>query len=380
VPLHIGVNALYLIPGRVGGTEIYLRCLLSALAETDKRNHYFVYLNTEAAGEEFAAGSPNIHLVPCGIRAEFRPSRMIWEQTVFPWRLRRNRIDVLFNPGFTAPLLFAGPSVTVFHDLQHKRHPEFFRWFELPFWNLFLRIAAARSRCLIAVSDATAADLARFYPSAANKVVVVPHGVDLEFFRICERRRSRPGDTSKYLLTVSTLHPHKNLTRLLEAFRSFRKAHPEFQLVIAGLKGFAAQELESHRRTLGLEDSVTFTGWIPRTRLYELFEDADAYIAPSEFEGFGMPVLEALAAGLPTACSGIAPLKETTGDAATHFDPFSIDEMLGAMTMITTDSRFRRRAAVAGPEQARRYDWRNSAILTLHHIEKTVTRRASGNV
>jgi len=283
--LRIGVNALYLIPGRVGGTEVYLRSLLDALAATDTRNHYFVYLNAEAANQEFASDSPNIHLVHCSVRAGFRPFRIIWEQTVFPGLLRKDRIDVLFNPGFTSPLFFTGPSVTVFHDLQHKRHPEFFRWFDLPFWNLFLWIAAARSRCLIAVSKATAEDLARFYPFAANKVVVVPHGVDLEFVRICERRRLRTGSRSKYLLTVSTLHPHKNLARLLKAFRSFHESHPEFQLVIVGLKGFATQELESHSRALGLEGAAIFTGWIPRSRLYELFEDADAYIAPSQFEG-----------------------------------------------------------------------------------------------
>jgi glycosyltransferase involved in cell wall biosynthesis len=214
-PLRIGVNALYLIPGAVGGTEIYLWSLLRALAEIDDRNFYFIYVNSETAGERVVK-SPRFHFVDCRVRASFRPSRILWEQTALPWRLRRDGIDVLLNPGFTMPVLFGGASVTVFHDLQHKRHPEFFRWFDLPFWNLLLWLAVVRSRSLIAVSEATAADLARFYGDrAARKIVVIPHGVDEEFFRIGERRRGGGAPADKYFLTVSTLHPHKNLGLLL---------------------------------------------------------------------------------------------------------------------------------------------------------------------
>ena len=372
-PLRIGVNALYLIPGHVGGTEIYLRSLLAALAEVDDRNEYFVYVNAETAGTSLddtpRFHSPRFHTIACGVHAGFRPLRILWEQTVFLWLLSRDRIDALLNPGFTAPVLFARHSVTVFHDLQHKRHPEFFRWFDLPFWNLLLWLAVLRSRILIAVSQATAADLIRYYPRAARKTVVIPHGVDAEFFRIGERRGAQGSPAEKYLLTVSTLHPHKNLHRLLDAFRSFRAAHPEFRLVIAGLKGFAADQLAARQRELGLEAAVTFTGWIPRADLYRLFEHATAYIAPSEFEGFGMPLAEALAAGLPCACSAIPPFREVAGSAAARFDPASTDEMAAAMELAACDPAFRSRAPVAGPRQARRFDWHAAARMTLGAIE-----------
>ncbi len=156
-PLRIGVNALYLIPGGVGGTEIYLRYLLGALGAIDRENEYFVFTNRETQAD-LAPAQPNFEVVPQPVRAVFRPARLFWEQTGLPLAASRLRLDVLFNPGFTAPLVCACPQVTMFHDLQHKRHPEHFRWFDLPFWRAFLWMSAHRSKLLLAPSEATQAD------------------------------------------------------------------------------------------------------------------------------------------------------------------------------------------------------------------------------
>ena len=168
--MRIGVNALYLIPGGVGGTEIYLRFLLAALAEIDRDNQYFVFTNRET-GADLVPSQANFTHVPQAVRAVNRPARLLWEQTALPLAAARLRLDVLFNPGFTAPLLCGCRQVTVFHDLQHKRHPEYFRWFDLPFWNFFLFWSAKVSHVVIAVSDATRDDLLRWYrlpPSQPN--------------------------------------------------------------------------------------------------------------------------------------------------------------------------------------------------------------------
>ena len=159
--IRIGVNALYLIPGGVGGTEIYLRNLLRALAEIDAVNQYVVFINRET-GADLVPDRPNFVAAKQSVNAAFRPARILWEQLALPSAIRKHRIEVLLNPGFTAPLLCGCRMVTVFHDLQHKRHPEYFRWFDLPFWNFFLWSAARRSRGLIAVSQATADDLMRY--------------------------------------------------------------------------------------------------------------------------------------------------------------------------------------------------------------------------
>jgi glycosyltransferase involved in cell wall biosynthesis len=363
-PLRIGVNALYLIPGGVGGTEIYLRCLLTAFARIDPVNRYWVFTNRET-GPDLVPKAPNFRNLPQPVRAVSRPARISWEQTGLPLAALRRGLDVMFNPGFTAPLLCGCPQVTVFHDLQHKRHPEHFRWFDLPFWNFFLFWAAQVSRRLVAVSDATAADLIGCYRMPASKVVVIGHGVDPVFHEVSRRRRPE-----RFLLTVSTLHPHKNLDGLLRAFAEFRRQNPEFRLVVCGLHGFFTGPLLDLRRSLGIEGEVDFPGWIPRADLYDLFARAWAFLYPSRFEGFGMPVVEALAAGVPTACSAIEPLTSLVADAAVQFDPGDTGAMAEAMTRIAGDEGLRARLAEEGPRRAAEFSWKAAAEATLQVLRQ----------
>jgi glycosyltransferase involved in cell wall biosynthesis len=357
--LRIGVNALYLIPGRVGGTEIYLRGLLAALAQIDGRNHYFVFTNRET-GQDLVPKEPNFSWVPQRVRAALRPARLLWEQTLLPLEAARLKLDVLLNPGFTAPLLSPCPQVTVFHDLQHKRHPEYFRWFDLPFWNFFLFWSAHISRLLLAVSETTAADLHKCYRLPESKIRVARLGVDAAFFSIAARRRPEP-----FVLTVSTLHPHKNLAGLLRAFAVFRASHPQFRLVVCGFHGFVSGPLHDLRTSLGLADAVEFPAWIPREDLHELYARAWAFVFPSLFEGFGLPLLEALAAGIPLACSSIEPVASLVGDAALQFDPHDTAAISRAMAQITDDALLRDRLSGAGPRRAAQFSWEATAEATL---------------
>lgn len=365
--LRIGVNALYLIPGGVGGTEIYLRSLLTALSQIDRGNQYYIFSNRET-GPDLAPDAANFILVPQPVPAVSRPARIVWEQTVLPLSVARLRLDVLLNPGFTAPLFCPCPQVTVFHDLQHKRHPEYFRWFDLPFWNFFLFWAAQVSRLVLADSEATAMDLKRFYRLPDAKIRVVSLGVDEAFFAIDRRAQPEP-----FLLAASTLHPHKNLDGLLRAFAEFRKVHPEFRLVVCGLRGFAASPLEELRESLGLREVVDFPGWIPRKDLHDLYARAWAFLYPSKFEGFGLPVPEALAAGMPTACSNIQPLAGIAADAALQFNPFDVGEITRAMRQIVEDSDLRERLAVQGPLRAAQFRWRATAEATLAALTRVCT-------
>jgi glycosyltransferase involved in cell wall biosynthesis len=365
-PRRIGVNALYLIPGGVGGTEIYLRALLSAMAAIDSANQYFVFTNRET-GPDLVPDAANFTQVPQGVRAAGRPARLLWEQTALPLAALRLQLDVLFNPGFTAPLYSPCPQVTVFHDLQHKRHPEYFRWFDLPFWKFFLFWSAQVSQCILADSEATAADLRAWYRLPERKLRVVPLGVDAAFFDLAARRCPEP-----FLLAVSTLHPHKNLDGLLRAFAQFRPAHPEFRLVVCGIHGFFSVPLHALRDSLGLAGAVDFPGWIPRAELHQLYSRAWAFIYPSLFEGFGLPVLEALAAGVPTACSDIEPLSGIAAAAALKFNPADPDAIVEAMHRIATDATLRRHLAAEGPVRAAQFSWRATAKATLDAITAQV--------
>jgi glycosyltransferase involved in cell wall biosynthesis len=357
--VRIGVNALYLIPGGVGGTEIYLRELLAAFAQIDAGHQYIVFTNREA-GADLVPQARNFAAAPQPVRARLRPCRILWEQTGLPLAVRRHSVDVLLNPGFTAPIAAPCPQVTVFHDLQHLRHPEHFRLIDRPFWRILLNASARRSRRLIAVSDATRDDLVRFYRLPPERIAVIPHGVDQRLFDLAATRAPAP-----FLLCVSTLHPHKNLDRLLDAFAQWRAARPEFRLVLAGLKGFHTRPVEERIEALGLAETVRVTGWLPREDLYELFRTAWAFVYPSTFEGFGMPVLEAMAAGVPTACSDIRPLHDIAGDAALRFDPLDTAALVRTLSRLVSDETERTRLAAAGPARARQFSWRRAAEQTL---------------
>ncbi len=347
--IRIGVNALYLIPGGVGGTEIYLRNLLGALAEIDSENQYFVLTNRET-GADLVPDRPNFFRTPQPVRATFRPARILWEQLALPFAARKHRLNVMFNPGFTSPLLCGCPMVTVFHDLQHKRHPEYFRWFDLPFWDFFVWASARRSRGAIAVSVATHDDLERYYGRPSE---VIHHGVEREFLEIAQHR-----EPNHYLLCVSTTHPHKNLQQLLRVHAELKNAP---KLILTGVRGFAAHEIESLAG-----ESVEIKGWVPREQLYELYRRALGFIYPSTFEGFGMPVLEAMAAGVPVACSDIPPLREIARSTVHFFDPTNDREIRDALLLlasgkISTDAAHRRAA---------QFTWHRAARATLDYLSK----------
>lgn len=357
---RIGVNALYLIPGGVGGTEIYLRELLAALATIDTVNDYFVFTNLET-GQDLTPRQANFHWKQQAVHATKRPHRILWEQTVLPLEASRYRLDVMFNPGFTAPLLAPCAAVTTFHDLQHKRYPEYFRWFDLPFWKFLLWAAAHRSKRLIAVSEATRTDLLHFYKRRPERIVVIPHGVNPEFFTL-DRSKTEP-----YLLCVSTLHVHKNIERLVRAYASKPR---EEKLVLAGLRGFRTPEIETLIAELGVGDRVTIPGWLPRAELMQLYARAHAFIYPSTFEGFGMPILEAMAAAIPVACSDIPVLREVAGEAALFFDPLEEGAIAAGLDRITADVELRSKLATAGPERARPFTWQKTAEKTLAALTK----------
>ena len=349
--MRIGVNALYLIPGGVGGTEIYLRNLLAALAEIDGANEYFIFTNRET-GADLIPARPNFVWAPQPVRARIRPARIVWEQIGLPRAARRHGVQVMLNPGFTCPVWAGCPNVTVFHDLQHKRHPEYFRWFDLPFWRLLLWAAVRRSSRIIAVSQATRDDLRRYYGVDST---VIHHGVEEEFFRIAARRE--PQD---YILCVSTLHPHKNLERLVRVHGAVANA-PE--LVITGLRGFAADRLEKLA-----EMNVRFTGWVTRDELYELYRGARAFVYPSTFEGFGMPVLEAMAAGVPVACSEIPPLREIANGCAVFFDPNDDEQLRAALVGVLAKFDL----VSAARARAREFSWIGTARATLKVLAECV--------
>jgi glycosyltransferase involved in cell wall biosynthesis len=200
------------------------------------------------------------------------------------------------------------------------------------------------------VSQATAGDLQRYYGRSAE---VIHHGVEREFIEIAQGR-----DPKGYLLCVSTTHPHKNLQRLLRVHAQMQKAP---RLILTGVRGFAAEGIE---RLAG--ENVEITGWVTREKVFELYRGALGFIYPSTFEGFGMPVLEAMAAGVPVACSDIPPLREIAGSTVHFFDPSDDGEMRDALLLLASGQI----PTSAAQHRATQFTWEKTARATLDYLSK----------
>ncbi len=370
-PLRIGVNALYLIPGGVGGTEIYLRNLLSALAAIDRRNLYYVFTNRETGGD-LSPKAENFRTVGGIVPARVRPLRLLWEQTVLPLQGLARGLHVVFSPGFTAPLASPARKVTVIHDLQHKRLPRNFGWVERQAWNFAVWSAIRASHRLVTPTEHVKTELAHVYGVQQDLVSVIPHGVEESFFGLKENAaygedllaEAKIPDR-RYLLAVSTLNPHKNWERLLEAYGKLVAQGLDEHLVIAGLPGKSWDAIADRVKTGGLRERVHLVGWTPRPVLSALFKYAEALVFPSMFEGFGIPVIEAMAAELPVACSDIPVLREVAGDGAIFFDPLSVDRIAEAVMRVLSDAALRNQLVDRGRIRAEGFTWRAAAERTL---------------
>lgn len=367
--MRIGINALYLIPDRVGGSEIYLRRLLEGLAKIDPVNHYVIFTNRENRGSFPLAENFSEH--NCPMRALFRPGRIFWEQAVLPRRVRKERLDLLHSPGFTAPLFLSCPSVVTVLDTIYLEFPETFPPGARRAMRLLARLSASRARRVIALSRHSRDRILRVMrvrPEAVE-VVYLASGLPDSGQPSEEKTKGvlhRYGIRYPYILTVSAAHPHKNLLRLVEAYYQARREGVGHCLVMMGVKHPRYfQRLRETVRRLGLEAEVVFTGWVSEDDKSVIYSAADLLVYPSLLEGFGLPVVEAMARGVPVACSGVPSLAEAAGSAARFFDPHSVEEMSAAIGEVLGDPRLRAELAAAGRAHAAGFSWEETARRTL---------------
>ena len=362
--LRVGVNALFLIPGGVGGTEIYLRHLISAIARSPRDHEYVVFTNHETT--DLVPAHPQFREMPTGVHAKSRPSRILYEQFLLPFKARAQQIDVLFNAGQTAPLPLAAPNCTYIFDLQHRIHPEFFKPADLLATRVLLTAAQSWSREITTISEASRQDIHRVYGIPLNRITAGVPGVDPDIVNLPRASADEP-----FILYVSTLHPHKNHEMLLDAFAEFRKLHPEYRMVFAGMHGFHHEAVKRRIEHQKLEDAVTITGWISREGILDLYTRARIAVFPSRFEGFGIPILEAMTVGVPLIASNIPPMSEAAGDAALLADPYSAGEWASALDRFASSPALREDYAARGRKRAAQFSWDHTASLILDSIERT---------
>ncbi len=368
-PQHIGLNLIFLVPGETGGMEVAARELIPALIEEAPAGTRFTaFVNREAAA---AGGGPWGELLPMvtvPVHARNRPQWVLGEQLALPALAARARVDLVHSLASTAPL--AGPfrRVVTIHDLIYARFPDAHAGLRDKGMRLLVPAAARRSHRVIVDSESTRNDLVELVRIPAERIDVVPLGLGAV-------RREQPlppaelrarlelGERS-VLLTLSAKRPHKNLLALLGALAAI-PAERRPLLVAPGYPTAHEQELRARAAALAIERDVRFPAWLSAAELEALWAMARAFVFPSLYEGFGLPVLEAMARGVPVACSRASSLPEVAGDAALLFDPRSEREMREAIERLLDDDALAGRLRERGIARAAEFTWRRTARLTL---------------
>jgi glycosyltransferase involved in cell wall biosynthesis len=365
------------IPRLMAGAGVYTDNLIRALARVDDENEYVVF----ARGGGFdglARERPSFRVVRVGAR--FRAARLAWEQLVLPVQLRAQAIDVLHSPHHTTPLIVAGcHRVVTFHDITFFILPERYPRTRLAYFRSISWAAARAADMLICPSEAVRNDIVRILHVPPEKVrpiaeAAAPAFRPIDDSKLVDRLRHKYVLPDRFVLSVGSLEPGKNRTTLLKAFAGLRCRDVEHKLVVAGQRAWKYGDDFRLAEELGLKGQVIFTGYVPPEDMPALYNAADLFVFPSLYEGFGLPVLEAMACGVPVVASNVSSIPEVTGDAALLTGPRDADALTDAMERILKDYDLRSDLRQRGLARAATFSWERAARETIAVYEEAAKK------
>jgi glycosyltransferase involved in cell wall biosynthesis len=364
--MHVGLDLLFLVPGQTGGRETYARELVPALraAAPDLALTAFVNRETDRGIGHELDSSADIVRVP--VRAENRGQWAVGQVLLLPALAARARVEVLHSLANFAPLKGPTPRVLTVHDLLFRRYPQRDSRVMQRGTEWLVSAAARRARRLIAVSEATRDDVVRELSIPGERIDVIPNGLGTsrrDPAPAPEVRRRHELDERPVLLTIASDLPHKNLAALIRA-QSLIPRPERARLLVVG-QGTDRGELPRLTGELGLLDDTRLLGPQPSGELEGLYGLAAGLIVPSLEEGFGLPVLEAMAREVPVACSDIPVLREVTAGAALYFDPYDPATIAAAMRQLAGDAQLAAGLRTRGLERSRAFSWSATAEATL---------------
>ena len=307
------------------------------------------------------------------------PGKKLWVLTKMMPRLLfdKEKPDVFFTPSHYIPPLSTVPRVCTIHDLGYLKFSGQFKRFD--FWQLkyWTAISLFVSKAIIAVSNSTKRDIVRHYPFVSNKIKVTQHGYDKARFNThinnkdVRRVKNKYSIVGDYVLFISTLKPSKNIEGLLEAWKLVLNDYPQYQLVIAGKKGWLYESIFKKVKKLKLEDKVVFTDFILEEEKPALIYGAKTFVLPSFWEGFGMDALTSMACGTPVVVSNIEALREVTGKAGVFVDPYKIKDIArGIKDVFSMDKNSYQDVVSKGLIQAEKFSWEDTARKTIRLLEQ----------
>ena len=361
--MHVGLNLIFLVPGETGGMEIYARELIRALRNAAPDVRFTAFVNREAAGEDMG-----VDRVALPVRATDRAQWVRGEQLVLPRAAARAGCDLVHSLASTAPATGRFRRVTTVHDLHFLTASEAHFGLRALGMRALVPLGAHRSHRIITDSAFVRAEIVERLRIAPDRIDVVPLGLGRPpagpVTPEAELRARHEVGERPLLLSLSAKRPHKNLAGLL---RALARIAPERRPValLAGYETPHEAELRELADSLGLSGDVRFTGWMPDADAEGLLAMSAGFVFPSFSEGFGLPVLEAMARGVPVACSDRSSLPEVAGDAALLFDPADAAQIAAAIERLLYEPGLAERLSAAGRAQAATFTWQRTAELTL---------------
>ena len=364
--MKIAINLLYMLPGIVGGTETYAAGLVHSMAEMNQRDEFVIFVNRESAAWPLPK-APNFTRVVCPVRAVSQGQRYLFEQLHLPRLLVAYKADLVHSLGYVGPLLSPCPSVVTIPDLNYitmKNTMTLKRRVALYF---FSTQAARRADHVITISDFSKGEINRAIKLPPGKISVTHLGP----MRNCGTNSSgnwaqlnrQYGIRGPYVAAFGGFSLHKNIPRLIRAFSAVKDEFPH-SLVLLGLIPSNA-DLSEESIGRGVKDRIITTGYVPEEHILPLLAQADLFVLPSLYEGFGLPVLEAQQAAVAVACSSAASLPEVGGDGALYFDPTSVENIAQTIRHCLVNSELRTQLIQKGKENLKRFSWKKTAQETL---------------
>ena len=362
--MHVAINAQLVSFSESyhnSGISRYTYRLVAGLSQREGDQRYTVFINARDVSGAAGLSTDRLRLVASQRPIDHPAQRILWEQRVLPRLLRRLGVDVFHAPANVLPPRLPCASVLTIHDLSFIHYPQFFRPTRRIYQRIFTARSARAATLVLAVSQSTRRDLIEHMEVSPGRIRVVYPAIEERFQPspdpavVASFRRER-GLPERFLLYLGNLEPRKNVAGLVEAYARLRAADPDAPpLVVAGGKGWFYQTVFERVRALDLERAITFAGYVRDEEQPLWYAAAELFIYPSYFEGFGLPVAEAMACGAPVITSNVSSLPEVAGDVAVQVDPHDSGALAHAMQSVLGDEQARQRMAAEGPRWARQF-------------------------
>ncbi|MDQ3098564.1 MAG: glycosyltransferase family 4 protein [bacterium] len=355
------------------GSGMYAYQVLKHLYELDSWNEYTIYLKHTPI-RDMPEERKNWKYKVIG------PEKL-WTQFALPLRLfiDGKKLDLFFSPGHYAPRFCPCKTVISVLDTAYLRFPEYFKKSDLIQLKSWSKYSIKKASHILTISESSKQDIVKYYGIEPHKVTVTYLGYDTETFKPVEDQEKirtvldKYGFKQPYILYLGTLQPRKNIVRLIQAFKDLisqdNYSHIGLKLVIVGKKGWLYQEIFSEVKKLQLEDVVVFTGYITDDEKPAILSGAVLYTLPSLYEGFGIPVLEAMACGTPVVVSRISSLPEVVGEYGVLIDPYNIKSISDGLKLLVNDTTLREQMKQSGLKWVKQFDWMHTARTTLGVLE-----------